>query len=128
MFHAPTLRYAILGLALMPAAGAFFRAAAQEPQGRVTGRVVNATTQQPIQGAVVQLEGTTLGTMSDATGSFDLPVVPPGIYSLSARAVGFAPYVMSDVVVGSDTVVVGLKRGYRMSRVPYSKEWCWIKL
>ena len=101
MFHAPTLRYAILGLALMPAAGAFFRAAAQEPQGRVTGRVVNATTQQPIQGAVVQLEGTTLGTMSDATGSFDLPVVPPGIYSLSARAVGFAPYVMSDVVVGS---------------------------
>jgi len=101
MFHAPTLRYAILGLALMPAAGAFFRAAAQEPQGRVTGRVVNATTQQPIQGAVVQLEGTTLGTMSDATGSFDLPIVPPGIYSLSARAVGFAPYAMSDVVVGS---------------------------
>jgi Xaa-Pro dipeptidase len=28
----------------------------------------------------------------------------------------------------SDTVVVGVKSGYRMSRVPYSKEWCWIKL
>jgi Xaa-Pro dipeptidase len=28
----------------------------------------------------------------------------------------------------SDTVVVGLKSGYRMSRVPYSKEWCWLKL
>jgi Xaa-Pro aminopeptidase len=28
----------------------------------------------------------------------------------------------------SDTVVVGLDSGYRMSRVPYSKEWCWIKL
>ena len=28
----------------------------------------------------------------------------------------------------SDTVVVGRKSGYRMSRVPYSKEWCWIKL
>ncbi len=28
----------------------------------------------------------------------------------------------------SDTVVVGLRSGYRMSRVPYSKEWCWIKL
>jgi hypothetical protein len=101
MFHAPTLRCALLGLALVPAAGAFFRATAQEPQGRVTGRVVNATTQQPIQGAVVQLEGTALSTMSDATGSFDLPVVPPGIYSLSTRAVGFAPYVMADVVVGS---------------------------
>jgi Xaa-Pro dipeptidase len=28
----------------------------------------------------------------------------------------------------SDTVVTGTKSGYRMSRVPYSKEWCWIKL
>jgi Xaa-Pro aminopeptidase len=28
----------------------------------------------------------------------------------------------------SDTVVVGLKSGYRMSRVPYSKEWCWLKI
>jgi Xaa-Pro dipeptidase len=28
----------------------------------------------------------------------------------------------------SDTVVVGLKSGYRMSFVPYSQEWCWLKL
>jgi Xaa-Pro aminopeptidase len=28
----------------------------------------------------------------------------------------------------SDTVVVGVKSGYRMSRVPYSTEWCWLKL
>lgn len=28
----------------------------------------------------------------------------------------------------SDTVVVGRKSGYRMSRVPYSKEWCWLKI
>ena len=28
----------------------------------------------------------------------------------------------------SDTVVVGTKSGWRMSRVPYSQEWCWLKL
>jgi Xaa-Pro aminopeptidase len=28
----------------------------------------------------------------------------------------------------SDTVVVGVESGYRMSRVPYGEEWCWIKL
>jgi hypothetical protein len=28
----------------------------------------------------------------------------------------------------SDTVVTGAKSAYRVSRVPYSKEWCWIKL
>ncbi|MFZ0858530.1 MAG: hypothetical protein WAN10_16880 [Candidatus Acidiferrales bacterium] len=28
----------------------------------------------------------------------------------------------------SDTVVTAVKSAYRMSRAPYSKEWCWIKL
>jgi Xaa-Pro dipeptidase len=28
----------------------------------------------------------------------------------------------------SDHVVTGVKSGYRMSRVPYSKEWSWIKI
>lgn len=28
----------------------------------------------------------------------------------------------------SDTVVVGTKSGWRMSRVPYTTEWCWLKL
>ena len=28
----------------------------------------------------------------------------------------------------SDTVVVGTKSGWRMSRVPYSQEWCWLKI
>lgn len=28
----------------------------------------------------------------------------------------------------SDCVVTGVKSGYRMSRVPYSKEWCWMKI
>ncbi len=28
----------------------------------------------------------------------------------------------------SDTIVVGEKAGYRMSMVPYTEEWCWLKL
>ncbi|MCK4351056.1 MAG: aminopeptidase P family protein, partial [Candidatus Krumholzibacteria bacterium] len=28
----------------------------------------------------------------------------------------------------SNTIVVGLKSGYRMSMVPYSTQWCWLKL
>ena len=42
----------------------------------------------------------------------------PGLYDQKAR-VGFN---------WSDCVVTGEKSGYRMSRVPYSKEWCWIKI
>jgi Xaa-Pro dipeptidase len=42
----------------------------------------------------------------------------PGLYD-QARGCGFN---------WSDTVVVGERSGWRMSRVPYSKEWCWVKL
>ena len=28
----------------------------------------------------------------------------------------------------SDTIVVGQKSGYRMSRVPYTQDWCWIEI
>lgn len=42
----------------------------------------------------------------------------PGLYDPDAGA-GFN---------WSDTVVVGERSGYRMSRVPYSQEWCWIRL
>ena len=28
----------------------------------------------------------------------------------------------------SDTVVVGEKSGWRMSQVPYTEEWCWVKI
>lgn len=28
----------------------------------------------------------------------------------------------------SNTIVVGKKKGYRMSFVPYTREWCWIKI
>jgi Xaa-Pro dipeptidase len=42
----------------------------------------------------------------------------PGLYDPKA-GVGFN---------WSDHVVTGVKSGYRMSRVPYSKEWSWVKV
>jgi Xaa-Pro aminopeptidase len=42
----------------------------------------------------------------------------PGLYD-AERGCGFN---------WSDTIVVGEKRGYRMSRVPYTEEWCWLAL
>jgi Xaa-Pro aminopeptidase len=42
----------------------------------------------------------------------------PGLYDPKA-GVGFN---------WSDHVVTGVKSGYRMSRVPYSKDWSWVKI
>lgn len=86
----------LLALAL-PAAGH----AQDAPRGRVVGRVVSASTSQPIDGAVVQLEGTGTSAQTDAAGRFTLNDLIPGVYSLRARAIGYRPYVVSEVVVGS---------------------------
>jgi hypothetical protein len=71
------------------------------PQGIVTGRVTNSATQQPISGAIVAIDGTPLSVRSDAGGAFRLPAVPPGVYSVTIRAIGYRPFIQSDVVVGS---------------------------
>ncbi|MBE0594968.1 MAG: TonB-dependent receptor [Gemmatimonadales bacterium] len=93
---------ALIALVALPAWAVQDRLAAQDvPQGRLAGQVVNAATQQPIQGAAVRVDATALSTVTDGTGSFDLPIVPPGVYSLTVRAIGFLPYVLSDVVIGS---------------------------
>jgi len=42
----------------------------------------------------------------------------PGLYD-PVRGAGFN---------WSNTIVVGLKSGYRMSMVPYTTEWCWLRL
>lgn len=42
----------------------------------------------------------------------------PGLYD-TARGVGFN---------WSNTIVVGERSGWRMSRVPYTSEWCWLTL
>ncbi len=71
------------------------------PQGRITGRVVNASTQQPIDGALVQLAGTALSAQSGTRGAFTIAAIPPDVYSLRVRAIGYRPYLVAEVVVGS---------------------------
>jgi hypothetical protein len=71
------------------------------PRGAVSGRVMDAVTERPVAGADVALEGTALRTTADASGVYRLQNVPPGVYRLVVRAIGYTPYVQSDVVVGS---------------------------
>jgi Ca-activated chloride channel family protein len=46
--------------------------------GRVTGRVIDAATSQPIVGATVSIEGTRLSTQTDHDGRYTLSNVPAG--------------------------------------------------
>jgi TonB-linked SusC/RagA family outer membrane protein len=71
-------------LALLPAG------ARAQGGGTVSGRVVDAATQAPIQEAQVVVAGTQRGAATDAQGRFSIPGVPAGTYTIRARRIGYA--------------------------------------
>lgn len=70
-----------------------------QQRGVITGRVLDAVTEQPLVGANVIIVGTTLGAAADAEGRFRIEGLTPGMYSLRTTVVGYAPAITSDVVV-----------------------------
>lgn len=65
-----------------------FSAVSQENYFSVNGKVINAETKQPLQGASVFAENTTLGTATDKEGNFVLQL-PNGGYDLVVSFTGF---------------------------------------
>ncbi|MDQ4044318.1 MAG: carboxypeptidase-like regulatory domain-containing protein, partial [Chloroflexota bacterium] len=57
--------------------------------GTITGRVIDATTQQPLSGASVMIEGTQRGTLTRADGGFLLSGVPTGTHQVRASLIGY---------------------------------------
>jgi len=67
--------------------------------GTVTGRVIDASTKEPLIGAniiIVELE--TTGGATDLQGNFKI-TVPVGSYSVKASLIGYIPVVKTDVIV-----------------------------
>ena len=88
-------------------------AEAQTHTGTIRGTVTEQSTEQPLPGANVRLEGTQRGAATDSTGAFVIRDVPVGTYALRFRFVGYETYVQTDVVVraGRATVVNASLRG-----------------
>jgi hypothetical protein len=55
----------------------------------VSGQVLDASTDLPLPGVHVFLTGTTLGTVSDLEGRFNITRIPPGSYGVVASMVGY---------------------------------------
>lgn len=75
--------------------------ATQGPTGTITGRVLAAGSELPIAEAIVTVEGIEARATTTASGMFRLEGIPPGIYTVRAVAVGYAPAVRTDVAVGT---------------------------
>lgn len=70
--------------------------------GKISGRVTDGSTGEPLPGVNVYLEGTMLGAASDIEGYFFIINVKPGTYTLKATFVGYADYTVKEVIVQSD--------------------------
>ncbi|MFN3693471.1 MAG: carboxypeptidase-like regulatory domain-containing protein, partial [Ignavibacterium sp.] len=57
--------------------------------GKITGKVTDEQTGEPVVGANVVVEGTFLGAAADLDGFYSIGNVPPGTYRLIVSAVGY---------------------------------------
>ena len=70
--------------------------------GKVSGRITNADSGEPLIGANVILKGTVLGAASDLDGYFNILNVRPGYYDLQVNMIGFAEKSVTNVRVEID--------------------------
>jgi TonB-linked SusC/RagA family outer membrane protein len=82
------------------------------PTGTITGRVLDAGSQQPVADVSVFVEGTRRGAVSGLDGTFTIGGVPSGSQNVRARRIGFGAPVQVVVVPngGSVTVIFALDR------------------
>lgn len=70
--------------------------------GKITGRVTDSETGEPLIGANVIVEGTDLGAATDEKGDFTVMYIPAGTYTVNASYLGYDPMTYTNVVVNSD--------------------------
>ena len=62
--------------------------------GKVIGKITDSTNTQPLIGANVIIEGTSLGAASNIDGNYSIQNVPAGNYSLKASYIGYKTVVI----------------------------------
>lgn len=63
---------------------------ARAQTGTLTGRVIDSTSQAPITGVAVRIDGSPLGTLTRDDGTFTIAGVPTGARTLRISRIGFA--------------------------------------
>ena len=67
--------------------------------GVICGTVTNAKMKEPLIGASVVIEGTTVGAITDIDGNFRIENVRPGTYTVAASYVSYQTQTVKDVPV-----------------------------
>lgn len=70
--------------------------------GRITGEITDASTNEPIIGVTVSVQGTSSGAITDLDGRYLVMNIPVGDYTLVISAVGYATVEISNLHVSAD--------------------------
>ncbi len=87
--------------------GSILALTARAQTGVICGTVTDAKFKEPLIGATVSIEGTTMGAITDMDGNFRLENIQPGKYALIASYVSYQAKTIKDisVVARQETVV-----------------------
>jgi hypothetical protein len=69
--------------------------------GSITGFVVDKSTQQPLDGASIKLDGTAKGAVADSLGKFRIAGIPVKSYNLEISKVGYKTFTIYNIVINS---------------------------
>ncbi len=93
---------------------------AQSNAGRITGRVTDRESGQPIDAAQVLVDGTTIGAMSNASGHVSIQRIAPGAYQLRVVRLGYQSALLTVKVTAGATATADfalLRTAYQLEHV-----------
>src|ERR1035437_1268171 len=80
--------------------------------GKLTGKVTDATTNEPLIGTNIVVVGTNMGAAADVQGNYFILNIPPGTYEVKATQIGYTPTIIQNVKISVDqTTRIDIKLG-----------------
>jgi outer membrane receptor protein involved in Fe transport len=70
--------------------------------GKLSGRITDAANGEPLIGANVIVEGTTMGAASDLEGYYSILNLRPGSYTVRYQYIGYNTQIVTDVKISAD--------------------------
>ncbi len=75
----------------------------------ITGRIINSADKKPLQDAVVTATSPSLqgeqSVVSDESGTYRIPQLPPGVYTIRVDSEGFKPFSRPDIQLRIDRTI-----------------------
>lgn len=72
--------------------------------GGFSGKIINQSTKQPVNGATIAIDHTPLRATTDSTGVFNISKIPVGAYSVTISYVGFQTKNITEIVITANKI------------------------